>query len=263
MYTAHTSEHTALRGGGGDVENAWPKHADTFADPYEAAAVRGAVSQCEAAVQRGFLKKVFGLVGAQLSATALVCAVFMLHPAVRAFVLMSPSMLFVTFLGALGFLFAASAKKDEHPTNLWMMAGFTLCMSWSIGAVCAAYYAKGLGLIVLEALGITASVTVGLTVYTFRSKTDFSYLGAGLGAGLWVLIAGGLVSALTAAPMLHLAMAVGGAALFSLYIVYDVYLIANRLSPDEYVFAAISLYLDIANLFLNILRILGEMSGRD
>jgi len=46
-------------------------------------------------------------------------------------------------------------------------------------------------------------------------------------------------------------------------IVYDVYLISCRLSPDDYIFAAISLYLDIANLFLHILRLLAEMAGRD
>jgi len=58
-------------------------------------------------------------------------------------------------------------------------------------------------------------------------------------------------------------LAVGGAALFSLYIVYDVYLIARRLSPDEYIPAAISLYLDIINLFLHILRILASLQSRD
>ena len=54
---------------------------------------------------------------------------------------------------------------------------------------------------------------------------------------------------------------VGGAALFSLYIVYDVYMISKRTSPDDYVPAAIELYLDIANLFLHILRILAAFQN--
>lgn len=62
---------------------------------------------------------------------------------------------------------------------------------------------------------------------------------------------------------LHFALSVGGAALFSLYIVYDVHMIAEKLSPDEYIPAAISLYLDILNLFLHILRILSSMSDRN
>ena len=44
-------------------------------------------------------------------------------------------------------------------------------------------------------------------------------------------------------------------------IVYDVHQISQRLSPDDYISAAISLYLDIVNLFLHILRILAEISG--
>jgi FtsH-binding integral membrane protein len=59
-------------------------------------------------------------------------------------------------------------------------------------------------------------------------------------------------SAATAAPQ------VGGAALFSLYIVYDVSMISKRTSPDDYISAAIELYLDIANLFLHILCILAH-----
>ena len=53
----------------------------------------------------------------------------------------------------------------------------------------------------------------------------------------------------------------GGAALFSLYIVYDVYMISKRTSPDDYIPAAIELYLDIANLFLHILRILAAFQN--
>lgn len=60
-------------------------------------------------------------------------------------------------------------------------------------------------------------MTAGLTVYTLRSKTDFSYLGAGLGAALWVLLLGGLLAMFV--PGMHLALAMGGAVLFSAYIV--------------------------------------------
>ena len=59
-------------------------------------------------------------------------------------------------------------------------------------------------------------------------------------------------------PTKHLALSVGGAAIFSLYIVYDVHMISKRLSPDEYVLGAITLYLDIINLFIRLLRLLGS-----
>lgn len=46
---------------------------------------------------------------------------------------------------------------------------------------------------------------------------------------------------------LDLAYAIGGTLLFSGYIVYDTYMINKRLSPDEYIMAAISLYLEYVN----------------
>ena len=53
-----------------------------------------------------------------------------------------------------------------------------------------------------------------------------------------------------------------GALIFSLYIVYDTQMMMGgkhkySLSPEEYIFAALNLYLDIINLFLYLLSIFG------
>ena len=56
--------------------------------------------------------------------------------------------------------------------------------------------------------------------------------------------------------------AIGGTLIFSGYIVYDTFLINSRLSPDEYILGAISLYLDFVNLFLSILRLLNNIQDR-
>jgi protein lifeguard len=79
---------------------------------------------------------------------------------------------------------------------------------------------------------------------------------------------------------LDLVFAIGGCLLFSGYIVYDTYIINSRLSPDEYIIGAISLYLEYVsfytslfsridefvssfiNLFLNILRLLNDLQER-
>lgn len=57
-----------------------------------------------------------------------------------------------------------------------------------------------------------------------------------------------------------------GALIFSLYIVYDTQLMMGgkhkyALSPEEYIFAALNLYLDIINLFRYILLIVGISGG--
>lgn len=57
---------------------------------------------------------------------------------------------------------------------------------------------------------------------------------------------------------MEMAIAVGGAVLFSLFIVFDTHMIMHKVSPEEYIHASVNLYLDILNLFLHILRILGD-----
>merc|ERR1711971_530255 len=56
-----------------------------------------------------------------------------------------------------------------------------------------------------------------------------------------------------------------GALIFSLYIIYDTQLMMGgkhkySLSPEEYIFAALNIYLDVINLFMYILMIVGGLS---
>jgi len=62
--------------------------------------------------------------------------------------------------------------------------------------------------------------------------------------------------------MLDFVIAVGSAVLFCLYIIYDTHMIMHKVSAEEYIHASITLYLDIINLFLYILRILNDLSER-
>lgn len=55
---------------------------------------------------------------------------------------------------------------------------------------------------------------------------------------------------------IELVFAAAGALLFCGFIIYDTHLLMHKLSPEEYILAAINLYLDIINLFLHLLRLL-------
>ena len=57
--------------------------------------------------------------------------------------------------------------------------------------------------------------------------------------------------------------ALAGSLVFCIFIIYDTYLITRKLGYDDYIVAAVELYLDIINLFLRILHVLACMSGRD
>ena len=57
-------------------------------------------------------------------------------------------------------------------------------------------------------------------------------------------------------PMMELCLGLGGALIFCLYLVFDTQRIMRKTSPEEYIDAAIQIYLDITRLFIEILRIL-------
>jgi hypothetical protein len=136
---------------------------------------------------------------------------------------------------------------------------FTLLEAFTLGVVVAFFD----NIIVLQALLITLGVFFGLTLFTWQSKYDFSGMAPFLFGGLIALLMTGMVGLfIPFSQTMDLIYAIGGTLLFSGYIVYDTYNINNRLSPDEYIMGAISLYLDFLNLFLSILRLLNNVENR-
>jgi FtsH-binding integral membrane protein len=188
----------------------------------------------------------------------------MLHEGMREFVLSNTGIFYSALFLPIGFIFALQCYKNQHPTNLYLLGGFTLCEAYTVGVICAIYQEQGLGVIVLQALILTAAVFSSLTAYVFVTKKDFSFLGAGLFAGLMILLVWSLLNSFFPfGPWGRMVFALLGALLFVGYILYDTSMIMHHLGPDEYIQGAISLYLDIINLFLYLLEILRMLQGGD
>jgi len=221
-----------------------------------------AVSSLDGMIRAGFIRKVYAILSIQLLVTVAFGALFMLHDSTRKFVLHTPSMFYAAMFLPLAFICALMAFKDKHPTNLYLLGGFTLCEGYTVGVICAMYYANGMGMIVLQALMLTAAIFLSLTAYTFTTKKDFSFLGAGLFSGLVVLIVWGLLNMFFDFGIGgRMVFSLFGALLFSGYILYDTSQIMNNLGPDDYIEGAINLYLDIINLFLYLLEFLRMLQG--
>lgn len=111
------------------------------------------------------------------------------------------------------------------------------------------------------ALIITTVVCLGLTVFAFQTKFDFTGMGTILFVAMLILFTAGIILLFVGrsklASILYSSFAVF---LFSLYLIYDTQLMIGgkhkySISPEEYIFAALNLYLDIVILFLHILRL--------
>ncbi|KAI0769764.1 UPF0005-domain-containing protein [Trametes elegans] len=199
------------------------------------------VSECELSIRNAFVRKVYSILFCQILATTIVAgflsrsteAIFWVQTHTWSFYLP----LFGTLIN-LGLLYW---KRHSHPANLVLLSTFTLLEAFTLGVMTAFFDT----IIVLQALLITVGVFLGLTLFTFQFKYDFSGMGSWLFVGLFALCMTGLVGIfIPFSRTMDLIFAIGGCLIFSGYIIYDTYIITKRLSPDEYIFAAISLYLE-------------------
>ncbi|XP_062852001.1 protein lifeguard 4 [Trichomycterus rosablanca] len=206
-------------------------------------------------IRMDFLRKVYTILSIQIFLTTAVSAIFMFCEPIKNFLHSSPTLVLLSAIGSLGMIFALVIYRHQHPINLYLLLGFTLLEAVSVGTAVTFYEYS----IVLQAFILTSAVFAGLTAYTFQSKRDFSKLGAGLFAGLWILIIASFMRLFFQNDTMELVFAGAGALLFCGFIIYDTHVLMHKLSPEEHVLASINLYLDIVNLFLHILRILNSM----
>jgi len=108
----------------------------------------------------------------------------------------------------------------------------------------------------------TLGIFSGLTLYAVQTKYDYTDMGGYLLAFLLGFIIFGLMLSFADAPTAHIVYASIGSVIFSFYIVYDTQLIIGgehrkvMFHTDDYVLAAISLYLDVINLFIYMVDLL-------
>jgi len=148
-------------------------------------------------------------------------------------------------------------RKNHYPDNLLILAGFTINEAWLVGTVAAIYYHEGAGELIFIAWGITLFIFVVLSLFVALSDIDFSWLGLFLLPCLLCLCIWGWVTVAFGFKLGWL-YSLLGALIFSAYIVFDSWMIMNKLGVDDWPIACIELYLDIINLFLHLLALLGR-----
>lgn len=204
-----------------------------------------------------FIRKVYVIVSLQMLVTVAVAAAVNLTDSIRAFFLSRTPAALAAFLAIiispLLVMLPMVYFRKRHPVNLVFLALFTVCISLSVGLSCLTKR----GPIIFEAAAMTLVVVAGLTAYTFwaaKRGHDFEFLGPFLFAACLILVLYAIVLMLF--PMGKTAAMVYGciaALIFSAFLIYDTDNLIKRYTYDEYVAAAITLYLDIINLFRALL----------
>ena len=211
-------------------------------------------------IRQGFIHKVFGIVTYQMVLLFIMVYLGFINKTFRDWLLTSLTMAIITIIITFTCLFAPLFKPSIYqkvPTNYIVLTIFTLSYSWWI----AAYTVRFTQSSVLFATFLTVFMVSCLTVYAFATKNDFSTMGAFLFTALSMLIVASIIQIFVRIPLLYLIEIYGGLIIFCLYLIYDVQLIAGKgavkFSEDDYILAAINLYLDIIGIFVRILAIFG------
>ncbi|HEY5039911.1 MAG TPA: Bax inhibitor-1 family protein [bacterium] len=208
----------------------------------------------DAQTQMAFLQKVYSLFLLGLVTATGGAFITMTNTAVAQALL---GHFFISILVYFGVFFLAMTVRKTPGINVVALLSFTFVSGAFLApAIMYSVLKTGSMDVVVQAAGITGSIFVGLTAYTFISKKDFSFLGGIVYVGLFAVIGIMLVNIFVRSEAADMAISWIGAVLFSLFILFDTSRIMRTHESDEYVSGALSLYLDFINLFLFILRIL-------
>lgn len=190
--------------------------------------------------------------------TSLLSCVSFWSPSYKSWIHQNAWMLWISLFGSIGFMLLTYWKRKSYPTNLIFLSVFTALEAYCISVITSFYDS----IIVIEALVFTLGIFVALTLFACQTKYDFTSWIPYLFGALWVLIIFGFMAMLFPRnSKVEMGYGIIAALIFSGYILVDTQLVIRHYHVEEEIAAAISLYLDIINLFLAILRILNSQNN--
>ncbi|KAG9244290.1 inhibitor of apoptosis-promoting Bax1-domain-containing protein [Calycina marina] len=215
----------------------------------------GMVSEATIDIRMAFVRKVYAILAVQLVSTAALSVVSFWSDSYKNWIQDHPGFMLVSILASLVFFGLTFWKRKSYPMNLLFLSAFTLTEAYGISVVTSFYSSK----IVLQAVVLTAGIFIALTLVACQTKYDFTHWLPYLGVFLWGVFLFGMMGVFFPFGSTTELIWSGVCALvFSGYILVDTQLVMRHYHVEEEIAAALSLYLDIINLFLAILRILNN-----
>ena len=174
----------------------------------------------------------------------------------------APSLGFLlTFAGFFG-LFFLTARLSNSAWGILAVFALTGFMGWTLGPLLNLYMSKlaNGGQIIALAMGSTGAIFLGLSAYVLSTRKNFNFMGGFLFAGLIVIVIAALANIFLQIPALSITISAVMVFLMSGYILYDTSEIIHG-GETNYIMATVRLYLDIYNLFVSLLQLLGIFGG--
>jgi len=174
---------------------------------------------------------------------------------------MGPGLFAIVFLaGAFGFMFAIE-KTKESAAGVAVLLGFTFFMGVMLARLLGFVLGfKNGGSLIMTAFGGTAGVFFAIAALASVIKRDLSNMGKFLFVGVLLLLVAGIVNIFVQSSALMLTLSVIAIGVFSAFMLFDIKRIIDG-GETNYISATLAIYLDLYNIFQNLLVLLGVFGG--
>ena len=167
----------------------------------------------------------------------------------------------MTYLVSVGIAFALMwlvlPRTANSASGLGVVFAITGLLGFALGPILSMYLKLPHGpQLVATALGGTGIIFLGLSTYALTTRRDFNFMGGFLFVGMLVVLGASLANIFLAIPALSLAMSAVIVMLMSGFILFDTSRMVHG-GVDNYILATIGLYMNIFNLFISLLQLLG------
>ena len=166
----------------------------------------------------------------------------------------------ITLIGYFGLLFLTMKLRSSvwGLASVFALTGF---MGYTLGPIIGHYLNMPNGTqTVMTAMGGTAVIFLGLSMYAITTRKDFSFMGGFLMVGMLVAFAASLAGIFLQIPALSLAISAAMVLLMSGFILFETSNIIHG-GETNYIMATVSLFVSIFNLFTSLLHLLGFTSN--
>ncbi|PXW98670.1 modulator of FtsH protease [Sphaerotilus hippei] len=168
--------------------------------------------------------------------------------------------LVIFMAGAFGFMYAIERTK-ESAVGVAVLLAFTFFMGLMLSRMLAAVLGlRNGGQLIMMAFGGTAGVFFAMATLASVIKRDLSGMGKFLFIGAIVLLAAGLINLFVQSSALMMTLSVIAIGLFSAFMLHDIKRVIDG-GETNYISATLAIYLDLYNIFQNLLALLGIFGG--
>jgi modulator of FtsH protease len=174
----------------------------------------------------------------------------------------------MTYLICIGLAFVMMwlvlPRTANSGAGLGVTFAITGLMGFALGPILSMYLALPNGSsIVGLALGGTGTIFLGLSGYALMTRKDFSFMGGFLMVGMLTVLVAALANIFLQMPALQIAISSVVIMIMSGFILFDTSRMINNPQQTNYIMMTVSLYLNIFNIFVSLLQLLGIASSDD